>query len=195
MSVDLGKKTLNDILAYPGTTVLAWVERALRRQRPPEIFWHGLADGASSKASAFVKRGKKLIPIYAMSVDERRDWATVALRIYAHLAQKTSHRDSFEHSAMLTRCRVIELLGPAPGDPICDPRHIIAWFFERLTMTPAEARTRTHMSRRPVDRKLLDEIAAVRVRLSVVKLVVRDDPSLVDSRLKEWLDIADELAS
>ena len=138
-------------------------------------------------------RGKKAIPLYRMSVSERRDWGTVALRVYGHLAARTTHRDSFEHSAMLTRLRLIRHLGASAGDPICNPHLIITWFFDRLTMTPTLAKTRAREARRTLDRKGLLELSQLRVRSSVVRLVTENDPSFADPRLEKCLDIEADL--
>jgi len=181
---------LNLLLKQSPEVVQDWLEQVWsgRISAGEDFFWHGLAEGASYKATR---------TSYVNSNEDKLGWATIAVKIYAYMAS-TLHAlapDSFENSAMMLRAFMIGKYGNIPGHPLLDVGEVERWFFQRLPMTLVEAQNKCPLPLSVYKNQIatVRELRAIKNRLNVIK-ALNEDGYLLDNReLQQWVQLQDKL--
>lgn len=154
--------------------------------------WIGLAFRASTEARAAATAGRST---------DARAWATVALAVYAHLANPQS-----QVNAMMLRSFLIRAFGPQSGDPVLDPEQVMAWFRASVAgTTPETAAAASATAKSQLRAGALDEVAAGRLRetigplreikhrLGVIALLAQRPEVVLPADLLAWLNMRNAL--
>lgn len=172
--------TDGELLASHPAKVVVWLDEWQKQGKKisldSEINWIGLAECAAAKVCDI--NGKQ-------TALESMLWGSVAITIREELA-KNGHAG--RDSAMWVRHNLIAMFGNQPGDPICDSKIILDWFYQQLPMALQEAilesqNWHTNPSARRFEFKLIIE------RLRGLKSLVDASKLDTDQELRRWLEI------
>ncbi len=182
--------SLEFLLKQSPEIVQDWLEQVWSGRIFPgeDFFWHGLAEGASSKAN-------QVSPV--SSNEDKINWATIAVKIYAYMAS-TLHplaADSYESSAMTLRAFMIGKYGNIPGHPLLDVGIVERWFFQHLPMTLVEAQNKCPLPLSVYKNQIatVRELRAIKNSLNVIKALNEDGYLLDSQELQQWVQLRDKL--
>ena len=143
----------------------------------PNVSWHSLAQGAASKAR----------------IDTDLRWALIAIEAYRRWAESGGDgaEESARQSIMMLHAFFIRACGPKEGDPVCDPRLLIAAFQDNLPYSFSEA---SLLSKDWPSREMetLRHLRHIKNRLNAFKVL---EPALLDQfpTVGQWLALREKL--
>ncbi len=172
---------VDQLLSRHPAAILTWLDGWLKEGKmvslDSEINWLGLAEIAAAHASNMYGR---------RSILESLLWGSVAIIVGEQLAKSEPKGNDLLHGAMVVRSNLILRLGSHPGDPICDAKIIVDWFYQTLSMSLQEAETlvkawHSHPAGRKYELKMIVE------RLKIIRDLAAHQCLHPDSDLERWL--------
>jgi hypothetical protein len=188
--------TLEDVKSWTPTDLRAWINQLERgaSELPQGFNWLSLAEYLERNAFNDELPG---------GMDANWLPAAVAVRDFLIAVAPDETRESREVAAMMLRARAIHQLGAKRGDSILDPDVLRRWFKNSLSMSAADALTKTrewrtlsNQEREAVFRselELLQHLRNTKNRLRVIDELARSPGFAVDDMLAEWIALRDQL--
>lgn len=174
---------VKELLERHPAEVYLWLQEWTRQGRPishdADMNWLLLAECAAAYACNAYGKHSALESIL---------WGSIGITVRDGLAKGESQIPASSASAMAIRCNLIMTFGNHPGDPLCDSKIILDWFYEALAMTFQEA---TNEARRwhtnPGERKF--EFKWIIEQLEMIRPLVAARRLEADPQLQQWLEL------
>lgn len=181
--------TPSELIKLSPAEVQAWLNRVWsgKEEVPEDFHWHGLAEGAASRANPF--KGTPNL-----------GWAVISAEVYKKLAYEIDpgSEESYLPSAMNLRASLIQKLGVVKEHPVLDPETIVRWFYDNLHISYEAAVERSAKWKESGPRSGLSmadvlELNRIKHRLSYIKRLVESGHLDPDEEIAKWLEIRDQL--
>jgi hypothetical protein len=175
---------LSDLLAQHPAELAVWLRAWLRDgnaiRLDSEINWLGFAESAAARV-ADVRDGQTVL--------ETMLWGHLAVMVREELAQAKSGGKMY---GMMVRYNLIMRFGNHPGDPLCDSKIIVDWFFQTLQLSFEEASRQTEMwHREPAGRSY--EFKVVIDQLRMLQSLNQEKKLAPTDGLQRWLKLVERV--